>query len=49
MQGFFRANGGSGYVKKPEFLMKVDSNNNVFNPQENQTVKKTLKVGNTMW
>ncbi|KMZ73693.1 Phosphoinositide phospholipase C [Zostera marina] len=44
MQGFFRANGGCGYVKKPDFLMNVGSDNSVFNPQEDPTVKKTLKV-----
>ncbi|MBA0622711.1 hypothetical protein Godav_008227, partial [Gossypium davidsonii] len=26
MQGMFRANGGCGYVKKPDFLMNVDAN-----------------------
>lgn len=46
MQGFFRANGGCGYVKKPDFLMNVGSDNSVFNPQEDPPVKKTLKVEN---
>ncbi|KAJ0978255.1 hypothetical protein J5N97_013729 [Dioscorea zingiberensis] len=39
MQGMFRANGGCGYVKKPDILMK-----NVFNPKAVLRVKKTLKV-----
>ncbi|XP_062172248.1 phosphoinositide phospholipase C 2-like isoform X2 [Alnus glutinosa] len=33
MQGMFRANGGCGYVKKPDFLLQVDSNNEVFDPR----------------
>ncbi|KAJ0245992.1 Phosphatidylinositol-specific phospholipase C [Hirschfeldia incana] len=44
MQGMFRANGGCGYVKKPEFLMNVGPNGQVFDPNENSTPKKTLKV-----
>ncbi|KAL3518059.1 hypothetical protein ACH5RR_020648 [Cinchona calisaya] len=44
MQGMFRANGGCGYVKKPDFLMKIGPNGQVFYPKENQPVKKTLKV-----
>ena len=44
MHGFFRANGGCGYVKKPDFLMEVGENNEVFNPIESLQVKKTLKV-----
>lgn len=39
MQGMFRANGGCGYVKKPDFLVKE-----VFDPSEKLPVKKTLKV-----
>ncbi|PIA59419.1 hypothetical protein AQUCO_00400357v1 [Aquilegia coerulea] len=41
MHGMFRANGGCGYVKKPDFLMNVDQ---VFNPRDNLPVKKILKV-----
>ncbi|RWR76946.1 phosphoinositide phospholipase C 4 isoform X1 [Cinnamomum micranthum f. kanehirae] len=44
MHGFFRANGGCGYVKKPDFLMEVGESSEVFNPVENLQVKKTLKV-----
>lgn len=40
MQGMFRANGGCGYVKKPDFLMNVDANGE----RANLTVKKRLKV-----
>lgn len=45
MQGMFRANGGCGYVKKPDFLMNVGPNGQVFDPNENSSPKKTLKVG----
>ncbi|XP_051127205.1 phosphoinositide phospholipase C 2-like [Andrographis paniculata] len=41
MQGFFRANGGCGYVKKPDFLMHHDQ---VFDPKRKLPVKTTLKV-----
>lgn len=41
MQGMFRANGGCGYVKKPDLLL---DGNKIFNPGELQPVKKTLKV-----
>lgn len=44
MYGMFRANGGCGYVKKPDFLMKVGSRGEVFNPKGKLPVKKTLKV-----
>ncbi|CAF2332793.1 BnaA10g29510D [Brassica napus] len=44
MQGMFRANGGCGYVKKPDFLMNVGPNGEVFDPNENSHPKKTLKV-----
>ncbi|KMZ73688.1 Phosphoinositide phospholipase C, partial [Zostera marina] len=40
MQGFFRANGGCGYVKKPDFLMNASSDDRVLF----QTEKKILKV-----
>ncbi|XP_051131894.1 phosphoinositide phospholipase C 4-like [Andrographis paniculata] len=41
MQGMFRANGGCGYVKKPDMLMNPD---HMFNPEAQLPVKKTLKV-----
>lgn len=44
MHGMFRANGGCGYVKKPEFLMKTGPNNEVFDPKVTLPVKTTLKV-----
>ncbi|KAL9238688.1 hypothetical protein vseg_013078 [Gypsophila vaccaria] len=44
MHGMFRANGGCGYVKKPDFLLNVGPNNEVFNPIIRCPVKKTLKV-----
>ncbi|KAL9294156.1 Phosphoinositide phospholipase C 9 [Arabidopsis thaliana] len=43
MQGMFRANGGCGYVKKPNFLLNASSSG-VFYPPENPVVVKTLKV-----
>ncbi|MCE3049850.1 phospholipase C [Datura stramonium] len=44
MQGFFRANGGCGYVKKPDFLLSGDGTcDEVFNSMA-LPVKKTLKV-----
>ncbi|KAG1338007.1 putative Phosphoinositide phospholipase C 6 [Cocos nucifera] len=39
-----RANGGCGYVKKPDFLLKASRNGEVFDPKEGLPVKKTLKV-----
>lgn len=44
MHGMFRANGGCGYVKKPDFIMKADSDYQVFDPKAKLPVKKTLKV-----
>ncbi|XP_066341441.1 phosphoinositide phospholipase C 2-like [Miscanthus floridulus] len=44
MQGFFRANGGCGYVKKPDFLLMTGPNGEVFDPKGSFPVKKTLKV-----
>ncbi|XP_072982936.1 phosphoinositide phospholipase C 2-like isoform X1 [Typha latifolia] len=44
MHGFYKANGGCGYVKKPDFLMKTGPDNEVFDPKANLPVKKTLKV-----
>ncbi|KAL3850590.1 hypothetical protein ACJIZ3_012472 [Penstemon smallii] len=39
-----KANGGCGYVKKPDILMNVGPNNQVFDPKAKYPVKKTLKV-----
>ncbi|KAK9128020.1 hypothetical protein Syun_016817 [Stephania yunnanensis] len=44
MHGMFRANGGCGYVKKPDILLKVGPNNEVFDPRAILPVKKILKV-----
>lgn len=44
MQGMFRANGGCGYVKKPDFLLNSGPNGEVFDPKVKLSVKKTLKV-----
>ncbi|WCJ29178.1 Phosphoinositide phospholipase C 4 [Euphorbia peplus] len=41
MHGMFRANGGCGYVKKPDFLTKEEI---LFNPDMTLPVKKILKV-----
>ncbi|PQM34571.1 phosphoinositide phospholipase C 4-like [Prunus yedoensis var. nudiflora] len=38
-----RANGGCGYVKKPDFIMN-ESDNQIFDPKAKLPVKKTLKV-----
>ncbi|CAN6200378.1 unnamed protein product [Urochloa humidicola] len=42
MHGFYKANGGCGYVKKPDFLMQTEPE--IFDPRKPQSVKKTLKV-----
>lgn len=44
MQGMFRANGGCGYVKKPDFLLQTGTQNELFDPKKTLPVKKTLKV-----
>lgn len=44
MQGMFKANGGCGYVKKPEFLLKKGPHGEVFDPKLEMTPKKILKV-----
>ena len=44
MHGMFRANGGSGYVKKPNFLMKKGFHDEVFDPRKKLPVKETLKA-----
>lgn len=40
----FRSNGGCGYVKKPDILLKAGPNNQIFDPEANLPVKTTLKV-----
>ncbi|KAL5721047.1 phosphoinositide phospholipase C [Ranunculus cassubicifolius] len=44
MHGMFRANGGCGYVKKPDLLLKAGSNDEVFDPRVTLPVKTTFKV-----
>ncbi|WOL08486.1 phosphoinositide phospholipase C 2-like [Canna indica] len=44
MHGFYKANGGCGYIKKPDFLMNVGPNKEVFDPKAVLPVMKTLKV-----
>ncbi|KAJ4970199.1 hypothetical protein NE237_003298 [Protea cynaroides] len=44
MHGMFRSNGGCGYVKKPDFLMRAGPGIDIFNPKAALPVKKTLKV-----
>ncbi|KAK7387459.1 hypothetical protein VNO78_28280 [Psophocarpus tetragonolobus] len=44
MQGMFKANGGCGYVKKPDFLLKDGPNNEAFDPNAHLRPKITLKV-----
>uniref|UniRef100_A0A0E0PGZ6 Phosphoinositide phospholipase C n=2 Tax=Oryza TaxID=4527 RepID=A0A0E0PGZ6_ORYRU len=43
-QGMFRANGGCGYVKKPDILMNNDPDK-LFDPTSKLPVKTRLKVG----
>lgn len=42
MHGMFRANGGCGYVKKPDFLLK--SGDEVFDPKATLPIKMVLRV-----
>ncbi|XP_035550133.1 phosphoinositide phospholipase C 2-like [Juglans regia] len=44
MHGMFKANGGCGYIKKPDFLLNTGPHNEVFDPNVILPVKKTLKV-----
>ncbi|PIN03379.1 Phosphoinositide-specific phospholipase C [Handroanthus impetiginosus] len=44
MHGVFRSNGGCGYVKKPDLLMRRGPNDEVFDPKLPLPVRKTLKV-----
>lgn len=41
MHGMFRANGGCGYVKKPDILL---DDHEIFDPKVKRSVKTTLKV-----
>ncbi|CAI9097239.1 OLC1v1033615C1 [Oldenlandia corymbosa var. corymbosa] len=47
MQGLFRANGGCGYVKKPDILQQIGPHKEVFDPNRVLPVRKTLKVKGT--
>ncbi|KAI5663460.1 hypothetical protein M9H77_22783 [Catharanthus roseus] len=44
MQGLFRANGGCGYVKKPDILLESGPHNEVFDQKRSLPVHKKLKV-----
>ncbi|KAK7387457.1 hypothetical protein VNO78_28278 [Psophocarpus tetragonolobus] len=44
MQGMFRANGGCGYVKKPEFMIRTLPDEDMFDPKRTMPVKQILKV-----
>lgn len=44
MHGMFKANGGCGYVKKPEFLLNLGPENQVFHPTADLPIKTSLKV-----
>lgn len=44
MQGMFRANGGCGYIKKPDLLLKSGSDSDIFDPKATLPVKTTLRV-----
>jgi phosphatidylinositol phospholipase C, delta len=44
MHGMFRANGGCGYVKKPDFLLDTKEEEHIFNPLAELPDKKVLKV-----
>ncbi|CDY07623.1 BnaA03g18880D [Brassica napus] len=45
MHGMFRANGGCGYVKKPNFLMKKGFHDEVFDPKKKLHVKVYMGDG----
>ncbi|XP_022990997.1 phosphoinositide phospholipase C 6 [Cucurbita maxima] len=44
MHGMFRANGGCGYLKKPDFLLPKSPEDEIFDPKKPPPVKETLKV-----
>ena len=49
MHGMFRANGGCGYVRKPDFLMGKGPYGEVFDPKTTLAVQKKLKVSILVW
>lgn len=45
MQGMFKGNGGCGYVKKPDVLLSIGPDGEIFDPcSQNLPIKTTLKV-----
>ncbi|KAL5750523.1 hypothetical protein ACOSP7_025126 [Xanthoceras sorbifolium] len=44
MDGMFRANAECGYVKKPNFLINIGPDDQMFNPKIKLPMQKTLKV-----
>ncbi|KAK4750174.1 hypothetical protein SAY87_027623 [Trapa incisa] len=44
MQGMFRANGGCGYIKKPDILLRHGTDDQIFDANASLPVKTTLKV-----
>ncbi|TKY56471.1 Phosphoinositide phospholipase C 2 [Spatholobus suberectus] len=44
MEGMFRANGGCGYVKKPDILLNISPNNEVFDPRAARPIQQILQV-----
>ncbi|KAH7549884.1 hypothetical protein JRO89_XS13G0099100 [Xanthoceras sorbifolium] len=44
MHGMFRANAECGYVKKPNFLINIGPDDQMFNPKIKLPMQKTLKV-----
>lgn len=44
MHGMFKANGGCGYVKKPDFLINLGPENQDFDPKADLPIKISLKV-----
>lgn len=45
MQGMFKANGGCGYVKKPDVLLSNGPGGEIFDPcSQKLPIKTTLKV-----
>ena len=49
MHGMFRANGGCGYLKKPDFLLQKSPEDEIFDPKKPPPVKETLKVSQLCW
>ncbi|KAG2306873.1 hypothetical protein Bca52824_026621 [Brassica carinata] len=43
VQGMFRANGGRGYIKKPDILLKSGSDSEIFEPKA--TLPVTIYMG----